>query len=294
MSTDYPIFVPYSGKHVAAVVTVPETPARGLVLLLQGLGAPRSHRYRLWTRTARGLADRGMASVRLDYPQMGDSTGSYPLSLQAPPVDEVMTVVDVAAAALGVDAFGVAGNCLGGRTALGMAIRSPSCVSIATILPNSLENILVKEGRTAPHRAARRLSKKVPGFAKRVKKVVRTDNVRLRMRLIPEIPQALRTSRILFLYLGKPAEGDRLARGLDAQLGPERSRALVRTLDAENLFGMRLPFDLQPLVVDTLVDWMDRTLPGGTLPPIDGSDPVHAFPDGQGRDDALGSVATPS
>lgn len=279
MTTEYPIFVPHANKHVAAVVTVPDERARGLVLLLQGLGAPRSHRYRLWTRTARGLAERGIASVRLDYPEMGDSTGSYPLSLQAPPVDEVMAVVDVAAEALGVSAFGVAGNCLGGRTALGMAGRTPNCVSIATILPNSLENVLAKEGRTGPHRAARRLSKKAPGLARRIRRIVRSEHVRLRMRLIPEIPQALRTSRILFLYLGKPEEGDRLSRGLDAQLGSERSRAVVTTIPAENLFGMRLPFDMQPLVVDTIVDWMDRTLPGGQAE----SDPVS----GDGGGDAL-------
>ena len=73
---EHPMFVPWAdGEHLAAMLTVPDAPSRGLVLLLQGLGPPRSHRYQLWTRTARALAERGIASVRMDYPQVGDSTG---------------------------------------------------------------------------------------------------------------------------------------------------------------------------------------------------------------------------
>jgi hypothetical protein len=85
------------------------------------------------------------------------------------------------------------------------------------------------------------------------------------MQLIPEIFTAMQTSRLLFLYLGQPEQGERLERCLDEEVAhrehADRSRVVVRTIEAQNLTGMRLPVDTQPLVVDAIVDWMDQTLP---------------------------------
>jgi hypothetical protein len=276
VTVEYPIFVEHNGDFVAAVVTTPPSAPRALVLLLQGLGAPRSHRYRLWTRTARALADREIASVRLDYPEMGDSTGTYPLSLMSPPVEEAMRVANVAADALGVSTFGIAGNCLGGRTALGLADRLTGCQSIVSILPDSIEDVLQKEGATATRRAARRLHRMAPRrLLHRVRRSLRsgpptgkakakTRSSNARLRLIPEVFSALRTSRLLLLHLGGEEEGAQLDRCLDEELGRremDRDRAVVRTIPATNLIGMRLPLPVQPQVIDAIVDWMDRTLP---------------------------------
>ncbi len=282
MTVEYPIFVEHEGEHVAAVVTTPASSPRALVLLLQGLGAPRSHRYRLWTRTARALAERDIASVRLDYPEMGDSTGTYPLSLLSPPVEEAMRVAGVAADALGVSTFGIAGNCLGGRTALGLADRLAGCQSIVSILPDSIEDVLQKEGATASRRAARRLHRMAPRrllhrvrrslrsgppTGKRSRAKTRAPNA-ARMRLIPEVSSALRTSKLLFLHLGSEEQGRQLARCLDDELGQrgmDRARAVVETIPATNLIGMRLPLPVQPQVIDAIVDWMDRTLPAARV-----------------------------
>jgi pimeloyl-ACP methyl ester carboxylesterase len=64
--SEHPIFVPHRSDHVAAVISLPASTPRGLVLLIQGGVAPRSHRNRLWTRIARDLAQRGVASVRME------------------------------------------------------------------------------------------------------------------------------------------------------------------------------------------------------------------------------------
>ena len=74
--TEYPVFVPWRGGHLAAVVALPERPVRGLVVLSTGTGAPRSHRHQVWAVAAERLAAGGFASVRWEYPGLHDSTGS--------------------------------------------------------------------------------------------------------------------------------------------------------------------------------------------------------------------------
>lgn len=265
MSTEHPIYAPFRGEHLAAVVTVPDSTPRSMVLLLQGIGAPRSHRYGLWTRISRDLANRGIASVRLDYPEMGDSTGSFPSDMNAPPVDEAMCLAELGLGALGLDSFGIAGNCLGARTALGVATRMDSCVSIGCVLPSSPKSVLRGAGRTAPHRAAGRVAKRVPRFARVVRRHVDTEHIQPRLRFVPEVPTALRSARILFLYLGKEETGRLLEQGVGALIDHEgdipSDRALVKTIPATGTSGMRLSLALQPLVIDSLVNWMDETLP---------------------------------
>src|SRR5207248_11294939 len=80
------VYVRHGNERLAAILTVPRRP-RGLVALLQGFGATRSHRNRLWTWISDDLAGRGMATVRFDYPGMGDSTGDADWDLNDPPTD---------------------------------------------------------------------------------------------------------------------------------------------------------------------------------------------------------------
>lgn len=265
---EHPIFVPFRDDHLAAVVAVPDSPVRSLVVLLQGLGSPRAHRYSLWTRTARRLADRGIASVRMDYPELGDSTGLFPNFLNDPPVEEVAAVTQVVLDALGLETFGVAGNCLGTRSALALADRMEACVSVECILPNTPKDLLRGEGRRAPHRAAGVIAKKTPRLARIVRRHVHSERIEPRFRFIPDVRRALRSTRVLFLYLGKEEVGRRLERGVAdlAERDPniEPGRAIVRVIPATGLWGMRLPLELQPLVIDSVVEWMDGTLPGGS------------------------------
>src|SRR5207249_4135911 len=64
---EYPVFLPFGDEHLALVLTVPEGAPAGVVLLLTGGSAARSHRFQLWTRVARSLAkEHALASARLD------------------------------------------------------------------------------------------------------------------------------------------------------------------------------------------------------------------------------------
>ena len=45
-----------------------------MVFTTGGGGTLRSQRFRLWTRAARALADIGIASVRMEFAGIGDST----------------------------------------------------------------------------------------------------------------------------------------------------------------------------------------------------------------------------
>src|SRR5438034_10292910 len=72
---EYPVFVPSGEERIAAVIAVPAGTPRGLVLLLPGGGgATRSQRYGLYTKVARGLAQRGIASARVEWRGSGEST----------------------------------------------------------------------------------------------------------------------------------------------------------------------------------------------------------------------------
>ncbi|MGH2636715.1 MAG: alpha/beta fold hydrolase [Actinomycetota bacterium] len=265
MTVEYPIFVPFHGEHLAAVVTATDAAPRGLAVLLQGLGAPRSHKHRLWTRSARGLAERGIASVRLDWPELGDSTGSFPGDLNAPPIAEALAVASIAVEALGVDSVGIVGNCLGAKTGLNMALQMDGCVSVGCILPGDPKNVLRGDGRTAPHRAARRLSKKAPKLGTIGRRMLRSHKIKPRIRFLPEVEQAMRRADLMLLFLGKEEAAGRVRGGLATltdEIGPTGHRAEVRYVKTGNSTGMRLAIAEQQGVVDSVVAWFDETMPG--------------------------------
>ena len=133
---EYPVFVPYGNEHLAATLTLPDNDPEALVLLLAGTGAPRSHRFQLWTRTARALADQGLASVRMDYRGIGDSRGrmAQPV-LGDQRLDQAVTTARFAMRACDVDRLAVIGNCLGGIVGLGVTARVPECEAAILIRP---------------------------------------------------------------------------------------------------------------------------------------------------------------
>jgi dienelactone hydrolase len=73
--TDHAAIVPTSLGPVGAIVSEPEGPSRGALILLQGGGDPcRAGVNAAWARLARELADLGIAVLRFDFVCEGDST----------------------------------------------------------------------------------------------------------------------------------------------------------------------------------------------------------------------------
>src|SRR6185437_11577219 len=138
---------PVGSDHVAAVVTLPDgDPRAAVVLTTGGGGVPRSHRYRLWTQVARGLADRGIASTRMEWQGVGDSTGVGNFDLDDLPTEAMGEVAMFTARATGVSALGACGNCGGARTALRLAASGSSFASLALI---SVRPTAASRGSTA-------------------------------------------------------------------------------------------------------------------------------------------------
>lgn len=266
-----PIFIPSGDERLAGILTLPEGHPRALVLLLQGLGAPRSHKYGLWTRTGRMLADRGIASLRMDYPTLGDSTGPFHADLNHPPVDEVIGAARRVMDILGIDAYAVVGNCLGGRTALGVAASLPGCLGVGCILPGNLEAIVPhrdgRAGRPAGS-SVRRLVARIPALKRTIKRMRRAaGRLPARARFLPELATAMRSSRVLLLYLGSVDAYERLRRNLRSLAdgtpdGPDRLRTAL--IPAGRIASFRLPITLQPKVIDAVVGWLDKTIPGAS------------------------------
>jgi pimeloyl-ACP methyl ester carboxylesterase len=263
VSTDHPIFVPFGDASIAAVVSVPVGRPRGLVVLLQGLGAPRSHRCRLWTRVAQGLAQLDIASVRLDYPGIGDSADGAPLTLKNPPVAETLAVIEIALRALEVEEFGVVGNCLGAATALQLVGRHAGCRYVSCLLPGSPSAVLKGAGLTAPHRAARQLSKRVPRIGSFGRAMFGQRRVQPRMRFLPEIETTMRSAELMLLFLGREEMAARIREALNAKARELDSTlpADVRTIVTGNSKGLRLSLDDQAKVVEEIVRWFDEVLP---------------------------------
>jgi alpha-beta hydrolase superfamily lysophospholipase len=146
------VFVPVGGSaYIASVAAVPNNDPRAVVVITTGGGGvPRSHKYRLWTKLARRLAEHDIASVRMEWPGVGDSTGPLRLSLFSPPVDELTEVARFAMAAMGTTRLGLVGTCLGARSgslATTMRIRGPDVAEAGppTISPDSREGAVPRQ-----------------------------------------------------------------------------------------------------------------------------------------------------
>jgi pimeloyl-ACP methyl ester carboxylesterase len=263
---EFPIFVPYEDDHIAAVLTVPDGAPRGLVQLLQGGGGQsRSHRNRTWIRLARGLADRGIASVRMDYLGLGDSTGVPRLDIESPPVESALAVSRAALDATGADRFAIVGNCIGIPTALDLAPRTPSCLGMICIVPVTLYPIMRRrtQGRTATARRA--AGQKMPGVRGLVRRLRRRGVLRSHpvTGLRPELATILSSGSVLILHGGTEDSWGKL-RGQIAsftnELDDERAARLrTGTLPREGP-GFR-ELRIQQAMVDSCIEWLDELFP---------------------------------
>jgi pimeloyl-ACP methyl ester carboxylesterase len=256
-----PVFVPFRGDSLAATITLPEEEPRGLIGLFQGGGgAPRSHRHAVWTRAARRLAERGFAIVRLDWRGIGDSSGEALFRLREPPSDQAVAVMRFAMDATGLRRFGVAGNCLGARAALGVAAAVPGCDSVALIMLKPLAGNQTPASARNRRSARRRLTRALTRFPA-LDRVFRTWRARRQWRrrtpLLDQLVGAARSGSILMME-------DHVATKLEPAMRSLERRQGLRPIELRDLpTDMVRVFDdlgRQDLLIGTLVDWFDRTM----------------------------------
>jgi alpha-beta hydrolase superfamily lysophospholipase len=117
--------------NLGVVLSEPDGPPRFSVLLLQGPGT-RSGINRIWTRVARGLAARGIAALRLDYPGHGDSlSGDGNLRTRAQAAAESLAWLRERTGGV---PNGLVGNCLGAHSAISVAAQHPPA-ALALVSP---------------------------------------------------------------------------------------------------------------------------------------------------------------
>jgi hypothetical protein len=278
-----PFYAPYGEDHLAAVLCVPEEAPRALVLLLQGGSSTRGHNNQKWTRLARELAGLGIASVRMDYAGMGDSTGSYQFEVSAPPVEQAEAVLFTAQAALGMDRYAVVGNCIGLRTAFTLAGRVPGCLGVGAIFSRSMGPILAprQEGSPGPNagppsrpRSRAHPRRLLAGALRRLRGTRRAPV----LPVMPEFARVLSSTDVLMLHAATEQWERRLKATAHAI---ERSR---RGRPGPSIKVIRVPsreLEKQAAVVSTVARWLDRILPGSS-PAAQGGERPEALAAGAG------------
>jgi dienelactone hydrolase len=263
---EYPVFIPHRGNHLAAVLTTPDTDAQGLVVLLTGMGAPRSHRFQIYARLSRRLAEEGLATVRLDYHGMGDSAGAEiewaDGAWEEPLYSEVQTVTRWAMDTLGVDRVATVGNCSGAFLALQLAAETPEGIGAMCIQLTVLEwNVLTTVRRRV------RLS----GFVKRIKstpwlaRVVRPfrgrrPETRPNPVVIGLLGTALGHGRVLALYGEQDREYNArvqavLLRAVQELPPASRARFDLEVVPGKEVAGFE-SLSMQEQVIDRAVEWL--------------------------------------
>jgi pimeloyl-ACP methyl ester carboxylesterase len=264
---EFPFFVPYEDQYLAGTLTVPDREPEALVLLLAGTGAPRSHRFQLWTRTARGLAEHGLASVRLDYRGIGDSSGRVlqPV-LGDQRTEQAITVARFCMQACSVERVAVIGNCSGGVVGLGVTAQMPEVETAILILPRLVQMSTV--GRKALDARKSRLGAIVRRH-RLLRRVAHTTMKTGRDVASPPVAAsfepALDHARLLFVYsehdrdpyVGKSR---RLLQQMIAKLPSERrSRVDSMLIDEGPLSGFESRA-VQERVIAEVVQWTAKEL----------------------------------
>ena len=139
---EYPFFVTHGTTASPPSSASPsQGRSRGLVLQLMGVGPDEIVGSMMFQRMARRLADRGLASLRLDYAGTGDSTGavsSWSLADLGGETEQARAVLQTARDAIGGGRYAVAGICYGGRIALEL-IKDKDCVGALCMSPPVIE-----------------------------------------------------------------------------------------------------------------------------------------------------------
>ena len=106
------------GVEVPATVEVPQTDGEiSVVVLIHGHGGSRDE-YLGFPVVAEALADRGIASIRMDFPGCGESSESFQENTLTNMKTDVLAAIDYMKANYDVDDIGLFGYSMGGRIAL--------------------------------------------------------------------------------------------------------------------------------------------------------------------------------
>lgn len=252
------VFVPADGRHIAAVVTIPEGEPRGVVLLTTGAGGvPRSHRYSLWTKMARRLAERDIAAVRMEWPGVGDSTGVVNMRLESLPVSETAAVARFAMAAVGTDRLGMLGNCAGARTAIQLVTTIQPAESLALLM---LKPLYRRSADGSMSRKARGVAIRLP---RPVKAVIRPIYWRLPGKsrrgdgIMDTLSRVAGTTDLLLLEPPTQQVGSlpRFVKEAQARGGPYR----IELRDCPHTMSDFESLDDQEYLLSVVADWFDRS-----------------------------------
>lgn len=140
--SDHASIVPTFAGPVGTIVSEPDEPPRGALMLLQGGGAPgRAGVNACWSRLARDLAERRIAVLRFDFTAEGDSTmvgESIPHEVGWRRNTDLAIMHELAPwfrDKVGVDDLLVAGSCHGGRVGMDFASEDPGVKGTFLIAP---------------------------------------------------------------------------------------------------------------------------------------------------------------
>jgi hypothetical protein len=256
---EYPVFIPCENKRIAAVVTVPEEAPEGVVLFTTGGGGTlRSQRFRLWTRAARQLADRGIASVRMEFAGVGDSTGDVAMGFRNLPVDDVVRVAEFAMSVTGARRLGMCGNCGGARASLKAAASLPTCESMVLFWLKPLARTV--KGRpflTTAVRLGQRFPRPLNRFAKHL-----YWRRQARSRRGNDVLEALRSvgrsKDLLLMETRSKLVGDMPRFVAELKANNPSHRIEMKGIDSTSMQAFQSLAD-QEVAVTSVVEWFERS-----------------------------------
>jgi alpha/beta superfamily hydrolase len=256
---EYPVFIPDGEEHLAAVVAVPDGSPRALVLLVTGGGgAPRSHRSSMFTKVARALCERGIASVRLDAKGIGDSTGLARFDLTAPPIESTVRALRFAMQATGATSVAMAGNCGGARTSMEVIQQVPEMRSAVLMFVKPLAVARSSKPSVLKIKGAVR---SVPGLGRVAKRVYWLARSRRASPVVRQLRMLIGRVDLLLMEADTDKAGKLLKGGYGLK-GDGTKRFEIRELPGGAQRAFRSP-ERQQYTIETLVRWFDETLPAG-------------------------------
>jgi hypothetical protein len=274
------MFVRVGRERVAGVVTIPDDEPRALVALLQGGGgATRSYHNSTWTIASRDLARRGLATLRMDWVGIGDSTGSFSQTLATPPAEVLRAFLEVAVRATDLHRLGLAAECGGAATALALADDLAARVDSVAVI-----KLLAEEGRVLNRLRDSVVSRRrLIGFVDRhptLNTALRRSYWKLQMRTSRPVMQQLASFRkrapVLLMGFGAADRYESATAALQRKHGVGDFEMAEIPFRGAN--GMPDWVGRERFIREQLVEWFDRTLldadplgAEGAEPPADGA-----------------------
>jgi hypothetical protein len=263
---EYPVFIPCNGKYIAATVTIPDGLPGGVVVFTTGGGGMlKSQRFRLWTKAARKLADRGVASLRMEFAGVGDSTGQVAMGFRNLPVADLVQVAEFAMSVTGTGRLGLCGNCGGARTSLKAAAQLPTCESMVLFWLKPLARSVKGKPFLA---GAVRLGQRLPGPLNRLAKHLYWRR-QARSRRGNDVLEALRSvgrSRdLLLMETRSKLVGDMPRFVAELQANGSGHRIEMQGIDSTSMQAFQSLAD-QEVAVTSVVEWFDRSFAPSASP----------------------------